>query len=287
MQSKACFVLRSSIADTTAHLCYGYYPLEDLAYSKYSTFYLVTIPRLPRFLSFSRDPRLTTPATKSDIHINRIHNAPLQRGRQPSRSRQQMGFVDPYGGPYALPPPLRPMDRHCQEYGILAPYFYFTAYSVRMIQIFSRDCFDCFSSSLKISYGYQTDQRPRVPPLRKQKGQDHFGGDAAGKSSTLIRTNELWLVGPAEIGDGSSTGSKPASSFGQTIADGRLSVSQLQLQTKPKRSRALDSCLSQTWNIDAAALLLCPYCSKIPSRRIWILSTPYQSLYKSRRKHSQ
>lgn len=130
---------------------------------------------------------------------------------------------------------------------------------------------------------YQTGRRPRVPPLREQKGQDHFGGDAAGKSSTLIRTNELrgqgfaalgqqasrgflchpqldhsrWLVGPAGIGDGSSTDSKPASSFGQTIADGRLSVSQLQLQTKPKRSRASDSCLSQTWNIDAAALLLC------------------------------
>ncbi|KAK1485274.1 hypothetical protein CABS01_13569 [Colletotrichum abscissum] len=64
-------------------------------------------------------------------------------GRMRSRHLSAIDFV------------YRPMDRHCQEYGILAPYFYFTAYSVRMIQIFSRDCFDCFdcfSSSLKISY---------------------------------------------------------------------------------------------------------------------------------------
>ncbi|KAF6842449.1 hypothetical protein CMUS01_03093 [Colletotrichum musicola] len=82
------------------------------------------------------------------------------------------------------------------------------------------------------------------PPFRKQKGQARFGGEAAGKSSTLIWTNELRgqgctalgqyafrglvkhlqldnsrrLVGPAGKGDGLPTSSEPDGTFGQTTA---------------------------------------------------------------------
>ncbi|KAF6818966.1 hypothetical protein CSOJ01_01623 [Colletotrichum sojae] len=86
------------------------------------------------------------------------------------------------------------------------------------------------------------------PPFRKQKGQARFGGEAAGKSSTLIWTNELRgqgctalgqyafrglvnhlqldnsrrLVGPAGKGDGLPTSSEPDGTFDQTTAVSRL-----------------------------------------------------------------